>query len=250
MSNLLDFFVFLIIVILLSIIIFLLYKIRKTKKVKQIAEEKLEVLELKMTSLRLETLEAKLNPHLFKNILNSIQSHTYQAYYTVDKLSNVLNYLLYETKNKFVSLKEEIAFSKDLIEINKVKLSPLFDLRVKINIDEKDRLYEKNLIAPLILVDLIENAFKHTDIQHPEAFISIVFELKNGIFTLTVSNRISEKGKIEKQKSGLGLKTLEQRLNLIYENNFKLDTFVEKNIHISVLKISLLEHKNQMLITG
>lgn len=249
MSNGLWFLGVLITVILLAVIVFLLNKMRHTNKLKEKAEEALETLELKMNSLRLETLEAKLNPHLFKNILNSIQSHTYQAYYTVDKLSNVLNYVLYETNKKAVSLKDEIAFSKDLIEINKVKLSPLFDLRIKINIDEKDSLYEKDLIAPLISVDLIENAFKHTDIQHPEAFISIVFELKNGVFTLTISNRISEKKKLDKQKSGLGLQTLEQRLNLIYGANFTLDKFVEKNTYISVLKIALSEHKNQMLTT-
>ena len=81
-----------------------------------------------------------------------------------------MNYVLYETNKKAVSLKDEIAFSKDLIEINKVKLSPLFDLKIKINIDEKDSLYEKDLIALLILLDLIENAFKHKDIQQLWSF--------------------------------------------------------------------------------
>ena len=228
---------------------YLINSLKTEKRLNNLQTQRMDNLSTKVDELKLENYEAKLNPHLFKNILNSIQSHTYQAYYTVDKLSNVLNYVLYETNKKAVSLKDEIAFSKDLIEINKVKLSPLFDLRIKINIDEKDSLYEKDLIAPLISVDLIENAFKHTDIQHPEAFISIVFELKNGVFTLTISNRISEKKKLDKQKSGLGLQTLEQRLNLIYGANFTLDKFVEKNTYISVLKIALSEHKNQMLTT-
>lgn len=247
MSNWFWAFLILLLMVLLGLIVFLWYKLQKSRKLQSKIEEQFETLELKVNHLRLETLEAKLNPHLFKNILNSIQSHAYQAYYTIDKLSNVLNYILYETQKKSVSLKEEVEFSKDLIEINKVKLSPLFDLRVKVNIDEEDNLYEKNLIAPLISVDLIENAFKHTDIQHSEAFISIVFELKNGVFLLSVSNRISEKQKLLKQKSGLGLQNLEERLKLIYRENFKLDNFVENNIHISVLKIKLLEHKNQML---
>lgn len=247
MSNWFWAFLVLLVVVLLGIIVFLWNKLKKTEKLRKETQEEFETLELKVNHLRLETLEAKLNPHLFKNILNSIQSHTYQAYYTVDKLSNVLNYILYETQKKSVSLKEEIEFAKDLIEINKVKLSPLFDLRVKVNIDEENSLYEKSLIAPLISVDLIENAFKHTDVQYPESFITIVFELKKGVFTLTVSNRISDRKKMEKQKSGLGLQTLEQRLNLIYGDNFKLDKFVENNIHISILKIKLLEHKNQML---
>src|SRR5690554_453373 len=236
-----------ILLILIGLVVVLWVKLEKSQKSGKAMKEEFEALELKINNLRLETLESKLNPHLFKNILNSIQSHVYQAYYTVDKLSNVLNYVLFETQKKSVSLKEEIDFAKDLIEINKVKLSPLFDLRVKINIDKENSLYEKNLIAPLISVDLIENAFKHTDIQHPDAFISIFFELKSGVFTLMVSNRASEKKKIKKEKSGLGLQTLEHRLELIYGDNFKLDTFVENNIYISVLKLKLLEHKNQML---
>lgn len=247
MSNWFWAFWILLLIVLIGIIFYLWNELQQSKKSQSEIEEQFETLELKINHLRLETLEAKLNPHLFKNILNSIQSHAYQAYYTIDKLSNVLNYILYETQKKSVSLKEEVEFAKDLIEINKVKLSPLFDLKIKVNINEEDSLYEKNLIAPLISVDLIENAFKHTDIQHPESFISIVFELKNGIFTLSVSNRISEKQKLIKQKSGLGLQTLEQRLKLIYRENFKLDNFVENNMHLSVLKIKLLEHKNQML---
>lgn len=233
--------------VLFGVIVVLWIKLKKSEKSRKKTAEEFEVLELKVNNLRLETLESKLNPHLFKNILNSIQSHVYQAYYTVDKLSNVLNYVLYETQKKSVSLKEEIDFAKDLIEINKVKLSPLFDLRVKISIDEEDNLYERNLIAPLISVDLIENAFKHTDIQNPEAFISILFQLKNGVFTLMISNRVSDKKKMQKEKSGLGLQTLEHRLKLIYGDNFKLDTFVEDNVYVSVLKLKLLEHKNKML---
>ena len=73
MSNGLWFLWVLITVLLLAVIVFLLNKMRHTNKLKEKAEEALETLELKMNSLRLETLEAKLNPHLFKNILNSIQ---------------------------------------------------------------------------------------------------------------------------------------------------------------------------------
>ena len=76
MSNGLWFLWVLITVLLLAVIVFLLNKMRHTNKLKEKAEEALETLELKMNSLRLETLEAKLNPHLFKNILNSIQSRT------------------------------------------------------------------------------------------------------------------------------------------------------------------------------
>ena len=52
----------------------------------------------------------ELNPHLLKNSLNAILSHAYQTYFTMDKLAQVLDYVLYESPNKLVSPKEEIDF--------------------------------------------------------------------------------------------------------------------------------------------
>ena len=72
--------------------------------------------EERFNHLQLETLESKLNPHLFKNILNSIQSHAYQTYFAMDKLSNVLDYILYESRQRFVSPKEEIDFAIEQLE--------------------------------------------------------------------------------------------------------------------------------------
>lgn len=127
-------------------------------------------------------------------------------------------------------------------------MSPLFDLKVKTKINETEPLYEQNILAPLITIDLIENAFKHADLQSPEAFISIYFEFKDNIFAMTVSNKISAKQPIKKDKSGIGVETFEQRLAIIYKDNFKLDRFIEGEVYITHLKINLLEHKAKMLI--
>lgn len=205
------------------------------------------VLEGKVNGLQLETLESKLNPHLLRNILNSIQSHAYQTYFSLHKLSNVLDYLLYETRNRYVTPKEEIEFALNLIEINKIKVSPLFELKVKTKIDETDPLYTQRLLAPLISVDLIENAFKHADLQRADSFISIVFEWKNSAFSLTVSNKISSKPSMTKEKGGFGSETLAQRLRILYHDNFTLDRFVENDTYIAHLKIDLLEHHAKML---
>jgi len=197
--------------------------------------------------LQLNALESKLDPHLFKNILNSIQSHAFQTYFALDKLANVLDYILYESRKKFVTPEEEIRFAKSLIEINKIKLSPLFDLRIKSKINETEPLYTQKLLAPLVSVDLIENAFKHADLQNPEAFIDVVFEFKDNYYSLTVSNRISSKTALKKERSGFGTQTLEQRLELLYDTTYKLDRFVEGDVYIAHLKINLLEHKAKML---
>jgi LytS/YehU family sensor histidine kinase len=142
---------------------------------------------------------------------------------------------------------KEIEFALNLIEINKIKVSPLFELKVKSKINSIEPLYEQKILAPLISIDLIENAFKHADLQSADAFISIVFEFKDSIFYLTVSNKISNRSPIKKEKSGIGIDTLNQRLQIIYKDNFKLDRFTEGDVYITHLKINLLEHKAKML---
>lgn len=227
--------------------IFLSIQLKNAIKANAEAESKHRLLESNVQTLQLEALESKLDPHLFKNILNSIQSHAYQTYFAIDKLANVLDYILYESKRKYVTPKDEIAFALNLIEINKVKVSPLFNLNVKTNIEESEPLYEQRLVAPLISIDLIENAFKHADLQSAEAFISVAFEFINGVFTLTVSNKISARVPFKKEKAGFGSETLEQRLKLIYKSNFKLTRFTEGEVYIAQLKINLLEQKAKML---
>lgn len=234
-------------VLLSALSAYLVIKLLGTRKEKKDAEDKFSKLESQIQSLQLEALDYRLNPHLLKNILNSIQSHAYQTYFALDKLANVLDYILYESKNKFVTPREEIEFALNLIEINKVKVSPLFELKVKTKINDAEPLYEQALLAPLISVDLIENAFKHADLQSPDAFISVVFEFKESNFYLTVSNKTSVRPSIKKEKSGIGSKTLEQRLQIIYKNNFKLDRFLEGDVYVAHLKINLLEHKAEML---
>src|SRR5690606_39420851 len=141
------------------------FRMRKYKQTIDDYHKSTGYLERKYETIELENIDTRLNPHLFKNILNSIQSHAYQSYYTIDKLSNVLDYVLYKTPKQYVTPRDEINFIKNLIEINKIKLSPLFDLRTKILIDERDPFLERKVIAPLVAIDLIENAFKHADTQ-------------------------------------------------------------------------------------
>lgn len=232
--------------IALIAIIVLALRLKKSEKIKNEVQDRYLEMENKVSTLQLQTLEGRLNPHLFKNILNSIQSHAYQTYFAMDKLSNVLDYILYESQNRFVSPKEEIEFALNLIEINKIKISPLFSLSIKKKIDEQDPLYEQKILAPLISIDLIENAFKHADLQSPDAFISVVIEFRDNNFSLTVSNKVSGKTAFLKEHSGIGSTTLEQRLRIIYKSCFKLERYVEEDVHVAHLKINLLEHKNQM----
>ncbi len=236
--------------ILIIVIVYLIVRLTKSDDKKKIIETKYNELERKVNNLQLENLESKLNPHLFKNVLNTIQSHAYQTYFALDKLANVLDYILYESRRKFVTPREEIEFALSLIEINKIKLSPLFELKVKSKINETEPLYNQELMAPLISVDFIENAFKHADIHSPEAFISITFGFRENTFSLNVTNKISGKTSLKKPHSGIGTQTLEQRLNIIYKDSFKLERFAEGEVYHAHLKINLLEYKAKMLAAG
>jgi len=240
-------FVWIMIVILAGLVIYLAVRLTRADQSKRELEQQFQQLEGRLNTLQLETLESRLNPHLFKNILNSIQSHAYQTFFALEKLANVLDYILYESRKKFVTPKEEIEFALNLIEINKIKISPLFELKVRSKVREGEPLLEQRLMAPLISIDLIENAFKHADLQSADSFISITFEFRENVFLLTVANKISPKAPMYKERGGLGADTLEQRLKIIYQDNFKLDRFVEGDVFIAHLKINLLEHKAKML---
>ena len=234
----------------LAVIVYLVFRLNKSTSEKRNLESKYKEMETKFDELQLENLDSRLNPHLFKNILNSVQSHAYQTYFALDKLSNVLDYILYDSRKKFVTPKQEVEFALNLIEINKIKLSPLFELKIKLKVNENEPLYHQHLLAPFISTDLIENAFKHADLQSPGAFISIVFEFNNNTFGLTVANKISAKQPIRKEKGGFGTEALEKRLKIIYSDHFKFDRFTEDNVYIAHLKIDLLEYKVKMLAAG
>lgn len=229
--------IFLVFFILVLLAVFLCWKIRLLKRQNKLLVRQNR--DLNSISLPDETNYYKLDPHLLKNALNAIQSHAYQSYHALDKLSNVLDYILYETDGTFVKLKDEIAFAQNLIEINKLKISPLFDLHIRKKISSEAG---EMLIAPFMTINPIENAFKHADVQNENSFISVVFEVIDDYFHLTVSNRVMQKQKIESSLGGLGNKTFSQRLKNIYGTEYSLNTEQKENIYTVTLKIKLYQN--------
>lgn len=233
----LSFLFILLLLIVISLLIFWIFRLQNN--IESLRKTLSEEIKESKTLDHLKYLDTKLNPHLFKNILNAIQSHAYQSYYAIDKLSNVLDYVLYDTNEVLVTPFQEIEFAKNFIEINKIKLSPLFDLKTKFKFQESNILLHKKIIPPLICIDFIENAFKHADIQSEDSFISIQLELNDDYFTISVSNKISKKPPLLKPHSGIGSKSLETRLQYFYFKKFKLERIVQDEIYNAYLKIDL-----------
>ncbi|WP_294298055.1 histidine kinase [uncultured Chryseobacterium sp.] len=230
----------------LTVSIYLFIENRKIKRKNARLSEANRIVQQRLNEVQLEQIGTKLNPHLFKNILNSVQSHAYHTYMSLDKLANVLDYILYESNNKFVSPKEELNFALSLIEINKIKINPLFDFRIKSRINKSDEIYEEKVFAPLLSVDLIENAFKHTDFLAEDSFIAIHLELEDRTFTMKVSNKASLKNVLEKEKSGFGSQSLDQRLKMIYPNFYTLHKTSKNGIFTAELTINLGEFYDKM----
>ncbi len=247
MADTATFNYYLTIFLVVTVIAILLILWIKQRKQIETLQRHLSIVENKLHEQQLSEMDYKLNPHLFKNVLNTIQSHAYQTYHSLNSLSSVLDYILYESKKKYVTPHQEIDFALSLIEIYRIKLSPLFELKIKKQIRENEPLFDQRLMAPLLCIDLIENAFKHADLQSPNSFISVTFLFKENIFSLTVANKISNKSPLKKERHGVGTDLLIRRLDVIYRDNYKLDKFVEGDVYIAHLKIDLLEHKAKML---
>jgi LytS/YehU family sensor histidine kinase len=178
-----------------------------------------------------------LNQHLFKNTLNSIQSYAFKTHIALDKLGYLLDFILYDSKNGLISLEEEIEFAKNLIDLNKLRLNPLFNIEMKIGIKDTDSFLHKKKIVPLLTSNFIENAFTHGDLGSSEGFIDVSFYCENGIFIFTVTNKISPIP-ISK-KGGIGNETLHKRLHEAYGDKYKIDTEVIGQNYRAILKIDL-----------
>ena len=200
-------------------------------------------------ALELENSKFRLNPHLFKNTLNSIQGYAFRTYQVLEKLGGVLDYILYDSNVSHISIKEELEFAQNFIELNKIKLSPLFDLRFRLIVNEANPFYNEPLLAPLISAYFIENAFKHADLQSKDAFISIIFELNDDEFALTVSNKIN-KTPLFNSKGGIGKENIRKRLEILYGDACRLNYSIEEDEHTAHLKIKLRDVKNKMRHTG
>ena len=190
-------------------------------------------LELQNRQAELEYLKSQINPHFLFNNLNSIYSLIYhksdKALKAVEQLSSLLRYMLYE-KNKEVLLTEEVDYLKNYIELQKLRFD--YEIPLVVNIDNN---ISNEKIAPLLLIPLIENAFKHGDFKHPEFPLIIKLLNFNNELSFVVENK---KGQYQKDKlHGIGITNLKRRLALIYPNRYSFDIAESERSYKATLTI-------------
>lgn len=189
---------------------------------------------LQLKEQELHYLKKQIHPHFLFNTLNTIYGLALkQSEYTPDvilKLSNLLDYILYQVDKPKVSLKEEVLHIKEYIELEKIRFQDT--LRVNFKATE---IKEGLTIAPMLLIPFIENAFKHGALEDGFLQIEIAISVTEVQLYFVVKNPYLE-GE-ENQKSGIGLENIRKRLELNYKDNYELNIKKEGKWFVSELTI-------------
>tara|TARA_R110000868_G_scaffold306734_4_gene568158 strand:- start:27635 stop:28417 length:783 start_codon:yes stop_codon:yes gene_type:complete len=184
-------------------------------------ENEKKQLENEKLNAELNYLKAQINPHFLFNTLHNlnylVQSKKEEASKTIIRLSNIMRYMIYEAKKNLVSIKKEIQYMEDYIELECIRLNNPLDITFNTNGNN-----ENTQIAPLILLTFLENAFKHgVNDSAPNCWISVDLFLDGENLIYSVGNSIIDT-RSNTEKSGFGLKNVKKRLELHYPENHEL----------------------------
>lgn len=210
--------------------------IRMSKQWAQ-AEEARKEAERSRTEAELKNLRNQINPHFLLNTLNNIYALIVfdkdKAQEAVQELSRLLRYVLYDNQQELVPLVREAAFIRDYIELMRIRLPG--STRVTTHIDIAPD--SSTLIAPLIFISLIENAFKHGTSPTQASNIDVSLTEHQGIVTCGTRNSNHPKGGNDKSGSGIGLGQVRTRLDLMYGGRYEWQRGIEQDQYVSTLKI-------------
>lgn len=187
--------------------------------------------------LKSDTLRFQLTPHAFRNTLSTLKYYTKTANQAVEHISEVLDYILYESNTQVVSIEQELKFLEEYINLNKLQVNKLNAITLKNSIDTSHPLFSKQIIPPLVTAYFVENAFKHGDLNHDDSLI-ITLSIENNVFHYKVINKIALRFESAK-KGGIGQKNMAERLDLLYKNKYQISYDTQMDKYISILKLNL-----------
>lgn len=174
----------------------------------------------------LQVLQSQLSPHFLFNTLNNMYGISIAQHEKIPplllKLSDLLRYSVYEAKEMYVPLKDEINYIKNYIDFEKIRIGDRLDLVLDIEEPVADNIK----ISPMMLIVFIENAFKHSKNSIDEdIFIDIGLKIWGNSILFSVKNSHQNEGNnpiFNAKTSGMGLDNVKKRLALIYPNEYDL----------------------------
>ncbi len=198
--------------------------------------------------LRIEKQEAELNylksqtnPHFLFNTLNNIYSLARDksdlAPESILRLSKILRFMLYETGGAYIAIEQELKIIDDYIALEKLRYDD--SLRVNFNHNIED---QKQALPPLLLIPLVENAFKHgVSETRNEPFVDIHLSVKERQLKFIVKNSAESFAEEKTVKENIGLSNLRRQLQLLY-TDYDLSFNQEAFVFTTTLKINLASH--------
>ncbi len=187
-------------------------------------------------SNELAMLRAQINPHFLFNTLNNIKSLAKRtpskAVYSVDKLTGMMRYMLYESSLESVPLGNEIKHINNYIDLEKIRYSDpgFIDFKISGN-------YSNIPVPPLIFMPFIENAFKHGNKLKPSPGIMIKIDVLMQNINFEISNFKKENHETQDKNSGFGLSNIRRRLDLLFGD--KYDLLIENADKTFTVKLNL-----------
>lgn len=202
------------------------------------AEERRREAELGETEARLQNLQNQVNPHFLLNTLNNIYVLTevdkHKAQDAIIQLSSLLRHLLYKSNAHKVPLKDEIEFIRNYIDLMKIRLSDEVELETSFSAPDADNI----LVAPHIFICLVENAFKHGINPNGPSRISIsIYTEKDAQVVCDIRNSNFPKPESDRSGSGIGLRLVQQRLDLVYPHRYIWKHAVSQGEYRSLLRL-------------
>lgn len=189
-------------------------------------------------AIELKFLRSQVSPHFLFNVLNNLVS---MARYKSDhlepalmKLAGLMRYMLYESDEDKVPLATEIEYLKSYIELQKLRFEE--DVCILSNINFGGNSLN---IEPMLLIPLVENAFKHGITTIRDAFISTDLTVEGDTLHFTVKNSFQEHNSPKDKDSGIGLDNLQSRLKLLYPGHHRLSILKEAGVFSATLELTL-----------
>lgn len=202
-------------------------------------EQKKILQEIQVEKLQAEVnyLRSQVNPHFLFNALNNLYALTIkksdEAPQVVLKLSELMEYMLYESDEAYIPLEKELNYISNYLELEKIRQGNQADIQFKVN----GRL-DNCMIPPFLILPLIENAFKHgVSKSIRDAYLHIAIHVDKQLEVRITNNKLSAK-RMDKQ-GGIGLVNLRKRLSLLYPDQHRLQVTEKSNQYEVLLQINL-----------
>ncbi|MGB5171741.1 MAG: histidine kinase [Eudoraea sp.] len=203
-------------------------------------QNELEALQLSANESELQFLKSQINPHFLFNNLNNLYSYAIdnspKTLTIILELSAVLRYMLYDCKEKYVSLNKEIEHLENFTKLYELQIEERG--KVSINVDNKSHGF---MIAPLILSVFLENAFKHSTASlSKDIDIRVFLEInEEGKLHFECENSFEISSNTDDMPHGIGLVNVKKRLAILYPKAYKLSIHSESNRYSVVLDMQL-----------